>query len=561
MSGGPNLQEPLVANRQPATAVVINSPPLNVSEPIGGYPSTEGNTTVGDEDAYMQPFDIPLDFERDEAEDLNRIGTSPLPFRVVYLQRLANPRLPFHAISNPYRTIDSSSVYLTAFNGLIDDQELDPNAELTNEVFRTAQRGDSDLEATSPVVPPQDNRRRLWRSRGPAPAVGTFPRAMRETEVLGASRVHNFDWRLDQSFGYLNWNYWPYFTAGNAPGPFYVGAPNSSADPLEPFPWLKWNNRPFINQLELLHVPATSSSRLMSSFTMRNVTANPYVRTVTGQQLTVPTYGHLLKFFTSTTQVNPAEHFYRLFEFTHVPSRFLGTETFVDPSGTYINPLVYQSFREPGRVNMNTIYDRRVWNAIRNGHPGPSFDEMVASRRGFGVPSQGMVDPSNSLLVRDPNLPTAFANPFRSPLRGNLVPIPDMVRADVHTTLLRSDSIAAGDPPSPTPLLTRYDPTALESPNKPFNNADRNSHFHYGALQRMGNLVTTRSNVYAVWVTIGFFEVDPATGLLGQELGADTGEVQRHRAFYMLDRSIPVGFEPGENHNVDRAILLRRFIE
>jgi hypothetical protein len=29
----------------------------------------------------------------------------------------------------------------------------------------------------------------------------------------------------------------------------------------------------------------------------------------------------------------------------------------------------------------------------------------------------------------------------------------------------------------------------------------------------------------------------------------------------MVDRSIPVAFEPGENHNVDRAILLRRFIE
>ena len=37
--------------------------------------------------------------------------------------------------------------------------------------------------------------------------------------------------------------------------------------------------------------------------------------------------------------------------------------------------------------------------------------------------------------------------------------------------------------------------------------------------------------------------------------------VTRHRAFYMIDRSIPVAFEPGENHNVDRAILLRRFIE
>jgi hypothetical protein len=576
MSGGQNLVEPLPTNRQPATAVVINSPPLNVSEPLvpavpagrtTGYPEPD-DVTQGDEPSYMQPHDIPFDLERDEADDLNRTGTSPLPVRVVYLQRLANPRFAFHPVTNPYRTIDSSPVFLTAFNGLIDDPDLEVTTTVENERFRTAQRGDADAAPNTPPVPPIDLRRQLWRSRLAAPLSNTFPLAMKETDIPGASRVHNFEWRLDQSFGYLNWNYWPYFTTATAPAPLYVGGPDSSADPLEPFPWLKWNNRPFINQLELLHVPATSAFRLMnqspfglaSSFTTRNVVANPYLRVITTDPLTSPTYGHLLKFFTSTTPSDPAEHFYRLFEFTHVPSRFLGTETFIDTTGDFTDPLIYQAYREPGRVNINTIYDRRVWNAIRNGHPGPSFDEVVASRRGFGDSSQGMIDPSTSQLIRNNNLPTVFGNPFRSPLRGDLVPIANMVRADVHTTLMRSDTVEATDPPSNVALMTRYDPSLPEAPNKPFNNGDRNSHFHYAGLQRMGNLVTTRSNVYAVWVTVGFFEVDP-NGLLGQELGADTGDVERHRAFYILDRSIPVGYEPGENHNVDRAILLRRFIE
>jgi len=48
---------------------------------------------------------------------------------------------------------------------------------------------------------------------------------------------------------------------------------------------------------------------------------------------------------------------------------------------------------------------------------------------------------------------------------------------------------------------------------------------------------------------------------LGPELGSDTGEVKRHRAFYVFDRSIPVGFERGRNNNVEDAILLQRFIE
>ena len=48
-----------------------------------------------------------------------------------------------------------------------------------------------------------------------------------------------------------------------------------------------------------------------------------------------------------------------------------------------------------------------------------------------------------------------------------------------------------------------------------------------------------------------------------QEAGSrsDTGEIKRHRAFYIFDRTIPVGFERGENHNVEKAVLLRSFIE
>ena len=46
-----------------------------------------------------------------------------------------------------------------------------------------------------------------------------------------------------------------------------------------------------------------------------------------------------------------------------------------------------------------------------------------------------------------------------------------------------------------------------------------------------------------------------------REVGVLRGEAKRHRAFFIIDRSIPVGFEPGVNHNVDETILLRRYIE
>lgn len=94
-----------------------------------------------------------------------------------------------------------------------------------------------------------------------------------------------------------------------------------------------------------------------------------------------------------------------------------------------------------------------------------------------------------------------------------------------------------------------------------FNDARRSPYFKEVTRNRLANLVTTRSNVYAIWITVGYFEFDPRTQQLGQELGVDTGKVIRNRMFAIVDRSIPVGLQPGENNNVDNAILVERFIE
>jgi hypothetical protein len=49
--------------------------------------------------------------------------------------------------------------------------------------------------------------------------------------------------------------------------------------------------------------------------------------------------------------------------------------------------------------------------------------------------------------------------------------------------------------------------------------------------------------------------------MFGREAGSETGETHRLRGFEIIDRTIPVAFEPGREHNSRKAIRLRRRIE
>ena len=604
---------------------------FTLSEPANGYPRRLGNVQFtspapdpseeglycnGGNIAQPKAIDTPLD---DGDPELSNLGTDFARGRRLFLQRLANPMIPYNADSNPYLTIDDTRAYITVFNGRLSatQQEMGSRNSEVRPGFSSLERG---YLSTSP-----QGELDLWKTR-----------AVDRPGLVGKDPARVAINRADMNFSLRAV---PQVTLGFLNRPYMDNAEMSSVtkriQPKQPFPWLAWNNRPFVSGNELMLVPRHRSSQLLKYFKTAEQAAGwkQYDPTLPDdpQQFAAPgfqakPFSHLENFFSGEAAggggATPGVplHLYRLLELVETPSLFAGTETWLNPTNFGVAATAMSSntdprigltapfnriseFRDPGKINVNTVSERdvnfptrTVWDGIfhgrtsRNGstdqkiHPGPELEEWVASRRGYDFATPATT-PATTLNA---SIPTVFANPIRSADAGDLVPIPGMIRAGVDCTLLRSLGGTAGTTAAPggEPLFTA-DMTGASNDHR---NSQRNGFFRYQPMVRLDNLVTNRSNVYAVWVTIGFFEVEEApdyvskfltdNGLtdnaesqalynrvypdgyaFGREDGVDVGNTRRLRGFYMIDRTRMAGYEPGADHNVENVIRLRRRIE
>jgi hypothetical protein len=277
----------------------------------------------------------------------------------------------------------------------------------------------------------------------------------------------------------------------------------------QPFDWLLHYNRPLVSPMELFHVSGYRPADLTQKF----ITSPGPIPAAADK------FNHLPRW------LDPNTRLYRFFEFVDTGHRAgLGT-TGVSFSG-----------RIPGKININTIWDKEILEAL--------IDPQVASLSGFDVASL-FTQLQTSRFGSDTSFGTNN-KPFRSLATPTITPA---VGSQFPSGAGFGDTLLRPSPSDATKFLFE-NPTSV-SGGHPYEKME--------VLSKIFNNVTTRSNCFAVWLTVGFFEVfdevdsdgdnvvDPAEdtnsngvfdiNLLGKEIGKDENRHIRHRMFAIIDRT------------------------
>ena len=151
-----------------------------------------------------------------------------------------------------------------------------------------------------------------------------------------------------------------------------------------------------------------------------------------------------------------------------------------------------------------------------------------------------------------------------------LFQIPD---TDLGNANLNGDPFSLGYTPGASAVLNKP-MVDLASGTIPSGNKE---HPYYRSewYQKVLNLSTVRTHQFAVWITVGFFEVtsqgDPtlatnvppngAYDVIGREVGLLNGTNARYRGFFIVDRLQLSGFDPSSPGNFRNAVLYRRMIQ
>jgi hypothetical protein len=462
---------------------------------------------------------------------------------VVLLRRLVNPYLPYDVATNPYVTVD------TLGHVRAGDRVLRKDMTMTNRMPKPgmadgydpntppAAMGDPDLrpQAFGKVDPYT-----AWSAPLPAvppvPPATNFPASLvlgqEPTAAVGGVR-HTFTRQNSRDAA--------------EPAAATFTPPVALTDTLmAPYDWLVHLDRPLVNQLELLHVAGVKPHELTTSYIRPTAANDGLVR-----------HGHTIR--DTVLNGTAGANLYRALDLLRV-----------QPHGH----LAAVGGRVPGRININTLGDLRVLRAKFDA-PDPTaapadpaynaFDRtfvdqlwaaggmMETRTRTFAdrtdvagtvhrtpIPGETVHDNAGNANADRPVLPFGVApvppGGYQIPAGGTATVFGAGVGID--DTLLRRNPAAVVPPAPPLPWLTV--PPAAGVPDHPYRQAE--------AVRKVLNSTTTVSNVFAVWVTVGYFEVESTTPApvgsgvpdfvtLGREYYREAPGDARHRFFGIVDRT------------------------
>jgi hypothetical protein len=320
---------------------------------------------------------------------------------------------------------------------------------------------------------------------------------------------------------------------------FYQNGQNNTATPGDPqldspFLWYAQMDRQVSSPMELLHVSAYKPHELTQQF----------IYTASGIQYS---YGHRAPWFD-----------YAQYDNTNPPQ----------PPGNPINTRLYRCLemlgcrdrmegaafaaRIQGRVNLNAFWDQEIMQAVADakaaGDPNAgnffsqtdvttSFGQFMQQRSpttdagngGVNVPSTTPPTPTTGDRVF---WPLAVPNPGTLALNPNGDPQFLPAGRGLNRTFLRDSNAMA-----PSLPMFNVPTTAAPQPHPYIQNE---------MLQKTYSHYTTRGNVFAVFVTTGFFLVraDPAVDFAGTNdqyrpplLGSEVDTTLRHQFFAIVDRT------------------------
>jgi hypothetical protein len=308
-----------------------------------------------------------------------------------------------------------------------------------------------------------------------------------------------------------------------------------SINATKPVPWFHWPNRPFISVAELALVPSDDADSLLESYSFPSSS--------------LVNNGTMLTFSGTSSRLGEL-----LLDAVHVPSRFAGNTvtvsgTSVDRFGLDLLQLSTSTnaqlskWREPGKVNVNTV----VRGITRTSGADATTDDVVwttlLNNTFFGNPFTPKPEVTKTIPAV-PAIPASTGNPTVPAIPAISVGQPEAARQAATPAGSTLAMLSVGGTSTSAISFQNFFVSGSLAPR------DRNPFFAYAQAIRLANTATIRSQVFAVWITVRITDDSP-----------NAPSPVTKRMFAIIDRSIPVGYAPGQDLNVRDTIRLKRYLD